>query len=748
MSLRRRALMLALAAAAVFLAGLVVVLRLTVLRAFEETERRGADDALAAVHRALVMSSEDLDARMVDWADWDDAADFAAAGGEDFEQSNLGLTSMRSVEWHLFAVWSPRDGFRATRYADANFHAFAEVTPAWRARLRPEGVLLRGTATRSPPVHGFMVIDGEVWLVASRAIRRSDQAPAATPTRMVVGRRFTHRWVQRIRRLTRVEVTVAPHPLAPGTARVHPVGDHTLRGNLALQDLDGAPTLSASAAMPRTARAQFDTLFRAVVLSIMALAALVGVLASWQIQRVIVRPLRRLSIVARQLGQGDSARASVYPVEEIDALGRAFNAMADEVQRRAASLRVANEALVASNATAQAALAARSAFLATMSHEIRTPMNGVLGMAQLLEDSGLEGERLEWVRTLRRAGEALLTVLNDVLDLSKIEAGRLSVEQLPFDLEALLRECVRLFTPRAQQSGITLRCDLGALTGASVRGDPTRVRQVLANLVGNAVKFTERGEVVLSAHGGDDDLVRIVVRDTGIGMSPEVLGRLFEPFSQADHSFARRYGGTGLGLAISSRLAQLMGGRLTATSEAGVGSTFTLELPLPRCAAAVAPRETRLPAPAPRPSLRVTPARGRVLGAEDNEVNRKLLQRFLQRLGFEAVLVNDGAAAVEAVAREDFDAVLMDCQMPEVDGFEATARIRLREGPEARVPIIALTANAMQGDRERCLAAGMDDYLTKPLRMHELEAMLVRWIPDAARDGAPLRACDGGPTAV
>jgi signal transduction histidine kinase/ActR/RegA family two-component response regulator len=733
MSLRRRALILALAAAAVFLVGLVTVLRLTVLRAFEETERRGADDALSAVHRALTMSSEDLDARMVDWADWDDAAAFAAAGGDEFERSNLGITSMRSVEWHLFAVWSPTHGFRALRYADRDFHAFSEVPDAWRARLTAGGALLRGTARDGPPTHGFAVVNGEVWLVSSRAIRRSDQSPGATPTRMVVGRRFSDRWVQRIRRLTRVDVTVSPRPLPAGTPRVLAINAHSLRGALALRDLDGAPTLSATATMPRTARAQFDTLFRAVVLSIMALAALVGVLASWQIQRVIVRPLRRLSVIARQLGQGVGERASEYPVEELDTLGRAFNAMADEVQRRTESLRLANEALVTSNATAQAALAARGAFLATMSHEIRTPMNGVLGMAQLLEDSGLEGERLEWVRTLRRAGEALLTVLNDVLDLSKIEAGRLEVERLPFDLRAVLRESVRLFTPGAQQAGITLRCDLDGLADPAVRGDPTRVRQVLANLVGNAVKFTHRGEVVLSARRTDDDRVRITLRDTGIGMTPEVLARLFEPFSQADHSFARRYGGTGLGLAISSRLAQLMGGRLSATSEAGVGSEFTLELPLPPCDDVAPSRQTRLPAPAPRPSARATPARGRVLAAEDNEVNRKLLQRFLQRLGFEAVLVNDGAAAVEAVAREDFDAVLMDCQMPEVDGFEATARIRRAQPVHLRVPIIALTANAMQGDRERCLAAGMDDYLTKPLRVQELEETLVRWIPDAAR---------------
>jgi len=719
--------MLALAAAAVFLAGLVVVLRLTVLRAFEETERRGADDALAAVHRALLLSTEDLDARMVDWADWDDAAAYAAEGGEDFEQSNLGLSSFRSVEWHVFAIWTPSHGFRAMRYADRDFHALAAMPEAWRAHLAPDGPLLRETAANGPPRHGFVVVQGEVWLVASRAIRRSDQSPGATPARMVVARRFSDRWVQRIRRLTRVDVSVSPSPLPPGTPRVHPLDEHTLRGALPLVDFDGDPTLSASASLPRTARAQFDTLFRAVVLSLMALAALVGVLASWQIQRAVVRPLRRLAVIGRGAGE----RASEYPVEEIDTLGRAFNAMADEVQRRTESLRVANEALLTSSATAQAALAARGAFLATMSHEIRTPMNGVLGMAQLLEDSGLEGERLEWVRTLRRAGEALLTVLNDVLDLSKIEAGRFEVESLPFELHAVLRESVRLFTPRAQQAGITLRCDLDGLVGNAVRGDPTRVRQVLANLVGNAVKFTPQGEVVLSARRGDDDRVRITVRDTGIGMTPEVIGRLFEPFSQADHSFARRYGGTGLGLAISSRLAQLMGGRLTAASEAGVGSEFTLELPLPLCDEAAPSRHTRLPAPAPRPSARAT--RGRVLAAEDNEVNRKLLKRFLQRLGFECVLVHDGAAAVQAVAREDFDAVLMDCQMPVVDGFEATARIRQEQPVHLRVPIIALTANAMQGDRERCLAADMDDYLTKPLRLQELDDMLVRWIPNAAR---------------
>ncbi len=606
MTLRRRALILALAAAAVFLVGLVVVLRLTVLPAFEETERRGAEDALAAVHRALVMSAEDLDARMVDWADWDDAAAFAADGGEDFEQSNLGVTSLRSVEWHLFAVWTPSHGFRATRYTDRDFRAFSAMPPAWRARLSPDGPLLRETASNGPPRHGFVVVDGEVWLVASRAVRRSDQSHGASPARMVVARRFSDRWVQRIRRLTRVEVSVAPQPLLAGTPRVRPLDDRTLRGELALLDFEGASTLSASAAMPRTARAQFDTLFRAVVLSLMALAGLVGVLASWQIQRVIVRPLRRLSVIARQLGRGAGERASEYPVEELDTLGRAFNAMADEVLRRTESLRVANEALVASNATAQAALAARGAFLATMSHEIRTPMNGVLGMAQLLEDSGLEGERLEWVRTLRRAGEALLTVLNDVLDLSKIEAGRLEVESLPFDLGAVLRESVRLFTPKAQQAGITLRCDLDGLSARAVRGDPTRVRQVLANLVGNAVKFTPQGEVVLSARRGDDDRVRITVRDTGIGMSPEVLARLFEPFSQADHSFAR---GATAAPASGSRSRRASRGCSAAASRRRASRAWAASSPSSsRCRAATRPRPSGRPA-CPRPPPGPAPAR-------------------------------------------------------------------------------------------------------------------------------------------
>jgi len=732
MSLRRRTLLLAAVTVLMLVAGLSVALQRFVLRAFDEAEIRQSEAAVASVERALSMTAEDLDLRMADWADWDDAADYAQSGAEEFEQSNLILTSMRSAEWHLFALWTADRGLRAIRYADAGFTALAALPPRWAQELTESAPLLREARARGPSTHGFVVVDGEVWLVASRPVRRSDLSPAALPARMVVGRRLGPRWIERIQRLTRLSLRVDAHVGVGSGRRVAPRDGETLVGVTHVRDISGVPSVRATVTLPRAMHAQSERLVRVLLYALGALSLLSAAISSADVHRAVVLPLGRLAETARRLGRGEAVRARTGASEEIDTLARAFNAMADDLDVRAAAEREAAAALRSARDTAEAALAARSAFLATMSHEIRTPMNGVLGMATLLEDSALDAEQREWVQTLRGAGEALLTILNDVLDLSKIEAGRLAVEVIPFDLAALCRDVVRLFSASAQQRGISIRADTEGLGTPGALGDPTRVRQVLVNLVGNAVKFTHAGSVCITARRGDDDRVQISVRDSGIGMSPEALGRLFEPFAQADSSFARRYGGTGLGLAISARITELMGGALTARSVEGEGSEFTLELPLPRPASPLAPRTTFAGA-APGRAERPTRARGRVLAAEDNDVNRKLLERFLQKLGFACVAVTDGAAAVEALRGGAFDAVLMDCQMPVVDGFEATRRIRAGEVSGERIPILALTANAMKGDRERCLEAGMDDYLTKPLRLAELEAALVRWIPGAVR---------------
>jgi PAS domain S-box-containing protein len=372
----------------------------------------------------------------------------------------------------------------------------------------------------------------------------------------------------------------------------------------------------------------------------------------------------------------------------------------------------------------------KSEFLAMMSHEIRTPMNGVIGMTALLRDTPLTLTQADYVRTIESSGDSLLTILNDILDYSKIEAGRIELESAPFDVRECVSDALDLFAASAREKNLRLDSTITAGVPACVAGDATRLRQILVNLLGNAIKFTDTGEVKVSLHAepldskSSQQRLTFAVSDTGIGIPPEGMERLFKSFSQVDASMTRRFGGTGLGLAISQRLAGLMGGTMWVESEPGRGSTFHFTVVVET---RVAPKSA-VPAST---AAKVDATLGRrcplrVLVAEDNPVNQRVATLLLQRLGYRATTVGNGLEAVAALELADYDVILMDVEMPEIDGCEATRRIRATRRATARPWIIALTAGAMPEDRERALAAGMNDFLTKPVRTDALSVALTR----------------------
>ena len=694
---------------------------------------------LRNLHPGVDQLGEDLALTTIDWAQWDAAYEYTTGKRPQFVSDNLNARVLEHLRLNFLIVV---DEHGRAAFAQSLSDDGSELLPppADIVSMAEESGALSGHEDPHRAITGLVSAASGVYMISSQPVQLS--VPVGPPRgRMIMGRSVADHVVPKLRRMSGESVDFVPAvPSISGGELLNQDGDETvllneasLSGFTTLRDIWGAPAGALRLHMNRPVVTMLAEARVYLLLATLVVAVIFGAVALVLLRVSLIDPIERLSHAVERIGQDGepAARVPVKGTAEFQTLRVAINDMLHQVEQQQAMRRDRDAAIEANRL--------KSEFLATMSHEIRTPMNGVLGMCELLQRTDLTSRQKHLSDTILRSARSLLGMLNDVLDFSKIESGKFELESAPFSPAELVQSVSAPFVATAQSKGLEFSVRIEAGVPRMVLGDPLRLRQILNNLLGNAIKFTQSGSVSISCAAGPshDNRVelRFAVSDTGIGISPHAQAHIFDPFAQATVNTSRVYGGTGLGLAIVRRLVALMGGDISLQSKPGEGSTFTFTTVLQRAAEAPALRTSLADATGPRFSINNAP---KVLLAEDNEVNREVFKEMLEHFGCRVTAVENGAQAVAAVADQVFDAILMDCQMPVMDGHTATTELRTLERTTAQKPafIIALTADATPENHQRCIDAGMNAVVTKPISHSSLREVIMR----AVRPSAPSLA--------
>jgi signal transduction histidine kinase/ActR/RegA family two-component response regulator len=754
MTLSRRTMLLTGGALLALMAGLWVVVAAVMLGGFRKVEERSTRLHVERASEAIDLAAETLATKLTDWSMWDDTYAFVDDLNAEYATSNLTAKGLESLGLHAM-VFFGKDGtllhaVTLTPSASGEEPSLQTTPPEGFMRQLAEHPDLLVSGENEADVRAGVVSWSErIFLIASRPVLTSEATGPSRGALLFIAELTEERIAAMGERL---RMTLALRPLADADphrlqdisaqAAIEPVDLNTIRGRTILADIRGEPAFAIDVAVPRFVHAQALATSKLLGITLAIAAFVTVVVVALVLRLTVLGRLAQLHGEVASIGGGDAGSGSDGEgdplVANISAESRVTVEGRDELSNLAATLnglfrRIANahSDLASARAAAERANLAKSEFLANMSHEVRTPLTAILGFADLLADGGqVDPAAREGIDTIRRNGRHLLAVINDILDLSKIEAGRMDVETLPCSPVLLAREIIDLLRDRATQKGLSLALAIEGRVPSIVTTDPLRFRQILLNLTGNAIKFTPSGGVTLRLSFPEPDATsppRLLVDicDTGIGITTEQEARLFRAYGQAEQSTARQFGGTGLGLTISRKLATLLGGDLTLHATGPNGSTFRISIatgPLTEdiefvtqsTADAAAACSTNAPPPAAQ-SIDLSGLS--ILLAEDGPDNQRLLGFVLRKAGAKVEIVGDGRRAVDAAlaarqAQRPFDLILMDIQMPLMDGFSATRALR---AARITTPIVALTAHAMEGDRAACLAAGCDDYASKPI---------------------------------